>query len=58
MVYKNYSLRYLPLFYEELNEKITYIANDLQNPKAANDLLDVVNTSYTLPAAPNPNRLS
>lgn len=42
IVYKNYSLRYLPLFYEELNEKITYIANDLQNPKAANDLLDKV----------------
>ncbi len=35
-------LRYLPLFYEDLDEKITYIAEKLKNPKAASDLLDKV----------------
>ena len=39
---KKYRLRYLPLFYEDLDEKITYIAEILKNPKAANDLLDKV----------------
>ena len=37
-----YRLRYLPLFYEDLDEKITYIAEKLKNPKAASDLLDKV----------------
>ena len=37
-----YTLRYLPLFYEELSQKVSYIANKLQNPQAANDLLDQV----------------
>lgn len=37
-----YTLRYLPLFYEELEEKAVYIAEKLQNPQAANDLLNVV----------------
>ena len=37
-----YKLRYLPLFYEDLEEKITYIAETLHNEKAANDLLDAV----------------
>lgn len=37
-----YKLRYLPLFYEDLEEKIVYIAEELQNEKAANDLLDEV----------------
>lgn len=37
-----YSLRYLPLFYEDLEKNIMYIANELRNPKAANDLLDAV----------------
>lgn len=37
---KKYRLQYLPLFYEDLEEKITYIAVELGNPKAANDLLD------------------
>lgn len=35
-------MRYLPLFYEDLEEKVTYIAEKLKNPKAANDLLDKV----------------
>ena len=42
MLSKKYRLSYLPLFYEELNEKVTYIAEKLKNPKAANDLLDKV----------------
>ena len=39
---KRYKLRYLPLFYEDLDEKITYITEKLKNPKAASDLLDKV----------------
>ena len=39
---KKYRLRYLPLFYEDLDEKITYIAEKLKNPKAASDLLEKV----------------
>lgn len=39
---KKYRLRYLPLFYEDLDEKITYIAEKLKNPEAAGDLLDKV----------------
>ena len=30
---KKYRLRYLPLFYEDLDEKITYIAEKLRTPK-------------------------
>ncbi len=37
-----YKLRYLPLFYDDLEEKIVYIAEKLHNEKAANDLLDEV----------------
>ena len=37
-----YVLRYLPLFYEELEEKVVYITEKLKNLKAANDLLDAV----------------
>ena len=37
-----YKLRYLPLFYKDLEEKIVYIAEELHNEKAANDLLDEV----------------
>jgi toxin ParE1/3/4 len=40
-----YSLRYLPKFYEELDETVTYIAEQLSNPRAANDLLDEVETA-------------
>ncbi len=39
---KKYRLSYLPLFYEDLDEKITYIVEKLKNPKAASDLLDKV----------------
>ncbi len=37
-----YQLRYLPLFYEDLEQKVVYIAVNLGNEKAANDLLDAV----------------
>ena len=37
-----YILRYLPLFYDDLEEKVVYIAEKLNNAKAAHDLLDVV----------------
>ena len=37
-----YELRYLPLFYEDLEQKVLYIAESLQNQKAANDLIDAV----------------
>ena len=36
----NYKLRYLPLFYRDLEEKIVYITETLRNPQAANDLLN------------------
>ena len=39
---KKYKLRYLPVFYEDLEQKVMYIAESLQNKKAANDLLDEV----------------
>ena len=42
MLDKNYKLQYLPIFYDDLVEKVSYIAENLQNPKAANDLLDKV----------------
>ncbi len=37
-----YKLRYLPLFYEDLEQKVLYIAETLHNEKAANDLLNDV----------------
>lgn len=37
-----YDLRYLPLFYEDLEQKVLYIAEQLHNEKVANDLLDAV----------------
>ena len=45
MANNTYGLRYLPLFYTDLEEKITYIAEKLQNPQAANDLLDAVESA-------------
>ena len=40
MVDTKYKLRYLPLFYEDLEQKVIYIAEKLHNEKAANDLID------------------
>ena len=42
---KKCELRYLPLFYEELEREISYIAFDLKNPVIANKLLDEVEAS-------------
>lgn len=42
MIDSKYELRYLPLFYDDLSEKIMYIRNVLQNPQAADNLLDSV----------------
>lgn len=39
---KRYSLQYLPLFWSDLNSAVTYIAEGLQNPDAAERLLDQV----------------
>lgn len=38
----NYQLRYLPLFFDDVNSITSYIKNELSNPKAANDLIDAV----------------
>ncbi|MBR5376370.1 MAG: type II toxin-antitoxin system RelE/ParE family toxin [Lachnospiraceae bacterium] len=40
-----YDVRYLPLFYEELDRDVSYIAFKLKNPDAANDLLDSVESA-------------
>lgn len=45
MFSKKYRLSYLPLFYEDLDEKVSYIEEKLKNPKAANDLLDKVESA-------------
>ena len=39
---KRFNLRYLPLFWEDLSEAVSYIAYDLHNPQAANNLIDQV----------------
>ena len=38
----SYELSYLPLFYNDLEEHVTYIAEVLHNVDAANQLLDAV----------------
>ena len=42
MANTQYELRYLPLFYTDLQEKVTYIETKLRNPQAALDLIDAV----------------
>ena len=37
-----YELRYLPLFYEDMYEKVIYIRKKLLNPEAADNLIDAV----------------
>lgn len=37
-----YELQYLPSFYYDLEEKVSYIAKELKNPQAANELIDAV----------------
>lgn len=40
-----YTLRYLPLFFDDVNNVTSYITNDLSNPKAAHDLLDAIESA-------------
>ena len=42
MANKEYTLRFLPLFEDDLNEIVDYIAFELQNPVAADALVDEV----------------
>lgn len=42
MIGKRYELRVLPLFEEDLNEIIDYICDVLQNPIAAENMVDAV----------------
>ena len=37
---KQYKLNYLPLFYEDLASAVTYIAKNLSNPTAAQNLVN------------------
>ena len=39
---KHYKLRFLPLFAEDLGEIVDYISNKLQNPAAAEALVDLI----------------
>lgn len=45
---KRYKLRYLPLFWDDLNEAVSYIADVLQAPQAAADLIDNVETGILI----------
>ena len=38
-------LRYLPIFYDDLNQALNYIGNRLKNPQAAFKLLDDVESA-------------
>ena len=42
MANTKYTLRYLPLFYKDLEATIVYIAEEVHNEKASKDLLDEV----------------
>ena len=39
---KHYKLRFLPLFAEDLSEIVDYISKKLQNPAAAENLVDLI----------------
>ncbi len=41
----SYKLRYLPLFYEEFDKRVSYIAFNLENPGASNNLTDDVESA-------------
>ena len=45
MIHSSYELRYLPLFYEELNHAVSYIAFNLCNPEAADNLIDIIESA-------------
>ena len=40
----NIELRYLPIFYDDVKNAVDYISNNLKNVKAANDLIDLLET--------------
>ncbi len=40
-----YKLRYIPLFYEDFTEILTYIRDKLKNPEAASNLINLVETA-------------
>ena len=42
---KKYQLRYLPIFFEELDHDVSYIAFNLKNTIAANTLIDEVESA-------------
>lgn len=42
---KHYKLKILPLFEDDLNEIVDYITNRLQNPIAAENLVDAVESA-------------
>lgn len=42
MTHYNYHIRYLPFFFDDLNDITSYIKNELSNLKAANDLVDAI----------------
>ena len=42
---ENYQLRYLPLFFDDVNNITSYIRNNLSNPQAAKDLIDTIEKS-------------
>ena len=44
---KTCRLLYLPMFYQDLNDTVTYIAEVLENKEAANKLIDEVETAIT-----------
>lgn len=42
MINGNYQLRYLPMFFDDVNNITSYIKNELSNPKAASELVDMI----------------
>ena len=51
-----YSLRYLPMFYDDLEEQVMYISDVLCNAAAANNLIDTVESAI-LKRLPNAESL-
>ena len=54
MLNQKYTLRYLPLFHEELESAVLYIASRLGNPSAAENLLNNVENAILERANNNP----
>ena len=53
-----YKLRYLPLFYEDLEQKVIYIAEELHNQQAANELFDAVENAINQAIEENPKAVT